>query len=64
MLTLKGDPDNRYWVGLSTDTPKPSLTATDPYLRAVTNGMPLYEMDSEKIYLFDETNNEWLIQSE
>ena len=63
MLTLKGDLDNRYWIGLSTDEPKPSLTSEDPYLRAVTNGMPLYEMDSGKIYLFDENNNAWMLQN-
>ncbi len=64
MLSLRGDLDNRYWIGLSTDDPKPSLTADSPYLRFVYNGMPLYEMDTEKIYLFDETNNSWRIQSE
>lgn len=63
MLTLKGDLDNRYWIGLSTDESKPSLTSEDPYLRAVTNGMPLYEMDSGKIYLFDENNNAWMLQN-
>lgn len=64
MLSLRGDGNNRYWIGLSTDEPKPSLTSEDPYLRAVINGMPLYEMDSEKIYLFDEANNQWRLQSE
>lgn len=61
MLSLKGDIDNRYWVGLAAD-PKPSLTSDDPNLRMVTNGMPLYEMDSGKIYLFNENNNEWIPQ--
>lgn len=61
MFTLAGDLNNRYWIGLSTDT-KPSPTSTNPNDTFVINGMPLYEMDTGKIYLFDASNNQWVIQ--
>lgn len=41
--------------GLSTDT-KPSLAD------GVTNGSVYYAFDTQEVYIFDETNDTWILQ--
>lgn len=58
MVTLWSDHNNHHvWKGLSTDS-KPTKH-TDENTFGAYNGDEFIEMDTGKVYMFDEANNQW-----
>lgn len=53
MITVNNDGKINFYEGLSTDT-KPAGKGI--------NGSIFYEMDTGKVYMYDETNNMWRVQ--
>lgn len=53
MVTIKHEGNTNTYFGLSTDT-KPSGTGL--------NGSFYYEMDTKKVFLYDEENSRWIAQ--
>lgn len=58
MITLYQEGNNHHqWRGLSTDTKPTKHTSSN--IDGAYNGDVFIEMDTKKIYFFDETGNQW-----
>lgn len=57
-----GDTDNKRWMelnGLSTDVKPIRLFDENP----IGNASIFYEMDTQKVFMYDEENHKWLAQN-